>query len=417
MRNILLFLLFFVFLSDISAQTRAGLLNITSFPTALSGNRFRITNATFNDPTGESTASNVTESWVLWKSNHRFTVDTIENVFGSLITLVVNDVDLVGFLSTGIANLGSVNTDGTINVAPTGDSNSSYMTPSDNASLNRYNLNKTATQTLGSTIVNSINNQLGSNGWQSGIQLDTIIQSLHGFSVSTRKFYPVRVDNTDTWYNTSASAEMFFPSAYVVDSLNANTFVVQYSGRLLISGGHGYTVGSKLYLDNTGNPNTTAGTKKLLLATVPNDSVLILQPVPIESGTTQTGSQIVSAINTELGSTDWQTGGSSADSTLNVLIPETIETSTVTATLNKTILVDTSSSAITINPPTGFSVNDFFRVCDVTCNALTNNVTIDFVTASQKMSGSIQNYYLNSDCGCAEFQYVGSTTGWQPINK
>lgn len=309
MRNILLFLLFFVFLSDISAQTRAGLLNITSFPTALSGNRFRITNATFNDPTGESTASNVTESWVLWKSNHRFTVDTIENVSGSLITLVVNDVDLVGFLSTGIANLGSVNTDGTINVAPTGDSNSSYITPSDNASLNRYNLNKTATQTLGSTIVNSINNQLGSNGWQSGIQLDTIIQSLHGFSVSSRKFYPVRPDNAGTWYNTSASAEMFFPSAYVVDSLNANTFVVQYSGRLLISGGHGYTVGSKLYLDNTGNPNTTAGTKKLLLATVPNDSVLILQPVPIESGTTQTGSQIVTSINSELGSTDWQTGG------------------------------------------------------------------------------------------------------------
>lgn len=91
---------------------------------------------------------------------------------------------------------------------------------------------------------------------------------------------------------------------------------------------------------------------------------------------------------------------------------ETVYTSTQTATKGEILLMDCSAAARTVNPPSSPAIGERFAVSDAKASSSTNNITIDFTTASQKLYGSIQNYVMNTDGAYVEFTYVGSTTGW-----
>jgi len=94
--------------------------------------------------------------------------------------------------------------------------------------------------------------------------------------------------------------------------------------------------------------------------------------------------------------------------------PETDAVFTATFTAKKGIknLVDCTSSAITVTPPSTPATGDTFAVVDARGNSGTNNITIDFSTATQNLYGSAQDYILNADGGAVEFYYIGATTGW-----
>lgn len=92
---------------------------------------------------------------------------------------------------------------------------------------------------------------------------------------------------------------------------------------------------------------------------------------------------------------------------------ETLQTTTFTAAKFVINTVDCSGGAVTVNPPSSPVVNDRFAVVDATASAKINNITVDFVTATQKFYGSSSNnYVINANGGFVEFVYIGSTTGW-----
>lgn len=91
---------------------------------------------------------------------------------------------------------------------------------------------------------------------------------------------------------------------------------------------------------------------------------------------------------------------------------ESVQNTNFTATKFIINLVNSTSSAITVTPPASPVIGDRFAISDATANAATNNITVGFSAASQKLYGVTQNYVLNVNGGFAEFIYVGSTTGW-----
>lgn len=91
---------------------------------------------------------------------------------------------------------------------------------------------------------------------------------------------------------------------------------------------------------------------------------------------------------------------------------ETIEASDFTATMRRINLVDCSGGARTVTPPASPAMGDRFAVSDATASANTNNITVAFDAASQKLFGSEQDYILNVAGAYVEFIYVGTTTGW-----
>jgi hypothetical protein len=58
-----------------------------------------------------------------------------------------------------------------------------------------------------------------------------------------------------------------------------------------------------------------------------------------------------------------------------------------------------------------------FYISDARKNAGTNNITINFVGAGQRLCGTIENYIIANDGGFAGFIYVDSNTGWIPLNR
>jgi len=91
---------------------------------------------------------------------------------------------------------------------------------------------------------------------------------------------------------------------------------------------------------------------------------------------------------------------------------ETIEASNFTATMRRINLVDCSAAPLTVTPPSSPAIGDRFAVVDAEATAATNNITIDFDTANQKLYSVEQNYIINVAGGYVEFIYMGTTTGW-----
>jgi hypothetical protein len=91
---------------------------------------------------------------------------------------------------------------------------------------------------------------------------------------------------------------------------------------------------------------------------------------------------------------------------------ENIENSTFTALMWIINEVDCSAGAITVDPPAAPAIKDRFAIVDSNANAATNNITIDFTTATQKLNGSVQDFIMNCNGCYIEFVYMGATTGW-----
>lgn len=91
---------------------------------------------------------------------------------------------------------------------------------------------------------------------------------------------------------------------------------------------------------------------------------------------------------------------------------EDIENTNFTAVKGVVHPVDCSGGAITVTPPSSPSIRDRFALSDCNANAGTNNITVDFVTASQNLFGGSNTYVINVDGGYVEFMYMGATTGW-----
>jgi hypothetical protein len=84
---------------------------------------------------------------------------------------------------------------------------------------------------------------------------DTITQASHGFTVGTQGFLPV-YNNSGTWAAANTSASSSLHDSYVVEVINASTFVIQPSG-ILRKSSHGLTVGSDYFLQDGGTISTS----------------------------------------------------------------------------------------------------------------------------------------------------------------
>jgi hypothetical protein len=83
-----------------------------------------------------------------------------------------------------------------------------------------------------------------------GSDKDTITQASHGFTVGTQGFLPV-YNNSGTWAAANTSAASSLHDSYVVEVIDANTFVIQPAG-ILRESSHGLTVGSDYFLQDAG---------------------------------------------------------------------------------------------------------------------------------------------------------------------
>jgi hypothetical protein len=88
-----------------------------------------------------------------------------------------------------------------------------------------------------------------------GSDKDTITQASHGFTVGTQGFLPV-YNNSGTWAAANTSSASSLHDSYVVDVIDANTFVIQPAG-ILRESSHGLTVGSDYFLQDGGTISTS----------------------------------------------------------------------------------------------------------------------------------------------------------------
>lgn len=79
------------------------------------------------------------------------------------------------------------------------------------------------------------------------------------------------------------------------------------------------------------------------------------------------------------------------------------------------VMVDTSSSAITITLPGSASLGDFVRVLDATGNAASNNITV--ARNGHNIQGSAANLTIATNRAAIGLVYVNSTQGWVLIEN
>lgn len=96
------------------------------------------------------------------------------------------------------------------------------------------------------------------------------------------------------------------------------------------------------------------------------------------------------------------------------LLPVAVEsTGTFTAALNYLTPVNVSGAAATVSPPTPIGVNSRFELVDSRGRSATNNITVNFSGAGQRLYGSTtENYTMNGSGAFAGFRYLGATIGW-----
>lgn len=97
----------------------------------------------------------------------------------------------------------------------------------------------------------------------------------------------------------------------------------------------------------------------------------------------------------------------------------TVSSTPYTATAGKTYLVNTASSAVTLNIPSvgEANVGDKIAIVDPTGNWGTNNVTVGINTATTKIANLNENLTLNIPNNSVELLYSGPTFGWVLLNS
>lgn len=104
--------------------------------------------------------------------------------------------------------------------------------------------------------------------------------------------------------------------------------------------------------------------------------------------------------------------GSEISGVSTALIIATEKTANFTAVKKELVPVDVATIPITVTPPATPVTGDIFAIVDSRFNAATNNITIDFTTATQNLYASLNNWIINEDGGYVEFIYISATIGW-----
>lgn len=106
--------------------------------------------------------------------------------------------------------------------------------------------------------------------------------------------------------------------------------------------------------------------------------------------------------------TKWQQIGGSTNSELI--------TSNKTVSTNTTYLCDISSNSITLSLPltSTLSTGDFIEVIAVKGDSVTNNVTLDFITAGQNLESVSKNFKMDYN-SLFRFIWINSTIGWKVV--
>tara|TARA_Y100000031_G_scaffold11207_1_gene12045 strand:- start:38 stop:901 length:864 start_codon:yes stop_codon:yes gene_type:complete len=92
-----------------------------------------------------------------------------------------------------------------------------------------------------------------------------------------------------------------------------------------------------------------------------------------------------------------------------------IKTAAYTAVAGDGVMVDTSSSAITITLPAAGVLGDFVRIMDVTGDAATNNITVG--RAGHNIQGAAADLTIATNRAAIGLVYVNATEGWVLIEN
>ena len=92
-----------------------------------------------------------------------------------------------------------------------------------------------------------------------------------------------------------------------------------------------------------------------------------------------------------------------------------LKTAAYTAVAGDGVMVDTSSSAITITLPGSASLGDFVRVLDATNNAASNNITV--ARNGHNIQGSAANLTIATNRAAIGLVYVNVAQGWVLIEN
>ena len=87
-----------------------------------------------------------------------------------------------------------------------------------------------------------------------------------------------------------------------------------------------------------------------------------------------------------------------------------IKTAAYTAVAGDGVMVDTSSSAITITLPASGTLGDFVRIMDATGDAATNNITVG--RAGHKIQGAAADLTIATARASIGLVYVNAAQGW-----
>lgn len=116
----------------------------------------------------------------------------------------------------------------------------------------------------------------------------------------------------------------------------------------------------------------------------------------------------------DVGSNTWRTLHTSFDQQKKDELVIFVEVATnFTATIGAEHQVDSRLGPITVALPASPVPGDTFAVFDSRSAATANNITVDFVTASQPYNGAADNAVLAVNKDYAEFRYIDGAIGWR----
>ena len=95
-----------------------------------------------------------------------------------------------------------------------------------------------------------------------------------------------------------------------------------------------------------------------------------------------------------------------------------VKSENFTIEIGKLYLVDTTgASAITVSLPltANLNIGDTFRIYDYLGNSVNKNITLDFITATQKLDEADDNFVFDDNFSYMEFVWRGIIKGWSVI--
>lgn len=250
MKRLIYIILLLIVTVSVKGQVNllSGNLQITGFPSSLPSSKFLVS-GNFNDTKGLFYASDITTGMWMWKGNAYYVIDSIYSVAGTAITFRVTDPNATGFISGGSAGIMELSANGIPSLPQTGDSNSSFMTPSDYSALSSFISQLIGTGTGESTGGISVNLHEPSHGYAQG--------------------QPIYWDG-DSW--EIPTNDTLIATYVVVGTSGADTIIASASGTFTTSIADGF------YYQNNGTYSTTPDTIVVPLFVV-KDGKMTINPI------------------------------------------------------------------------------------------------------------------------------------------